>query len=307
MSAPRSGPPARGRALARAAAAVLVALIGVGGGPSSAAQGGEAGPSAAAPGCRRVVTLAPNVVEVVFELGLGERVVGVGEHTSWPPEAAELPRLGGLYDPRLETIVALDPDLAVLLPSQAELAGSLTRLEIPVLTVPHETLEDLEVAIRRIADRCGVEAAGEELIADLRSGLAPREEPLDLDVLVVVGRTSGRIREVYAAGEGTFLGELVARLGLTNVAGPQPYPSLGPESIVAARPEVIVDLMPQALDAAHSAALAVDWRQLGSLPAVESGCLVALGGDHTLIPGPRLPRLYRELETAIDACAGEEP
>lgn len=284
------------------ATALLTLALAQGGAVASVAETERAAETEGAAGCRRIVTLAPNVAEILFALGLGERVVGVGDYTGWPPEAAALPRLGGLYDPRLESLVAAEPDLAILLPSQAELAGSLERLVIPVLTVPHETLADLETAIRAVAGRCGVEAAGEALVAELDRGLAPRAVPMGLDVLVVVGRSAGRIREVYAAGEGTFLGELVARLGLDNVAGSSPYPRLGPESIVAARPEAIVDLEPQPLDPAAAAALAADWRSLGPLPAVASGCVVTLTGDYVLVPGPRLPRLYHDLEAALAPC-----
>src|SRR5689334_1303434 len=74
---------------------------------------------------QRIVALAPNLSETLFALGLGDRVVGVGDFSTWPPEAADKPRLGGLFDANLERIVSLKPDLAVLLPSEKDLAAKL--------------------------------------------------------------------------------------------------------------------------------------------------------------------------------------
>src|SRR6185295_15604866 len=87
---------------------------------------------------RRIVAVAPSAVELLFALGLGDRVVGVGDHVAWPPAATELPRLGGLLDPRLETVATLRPDLAVLLPSERELGERLAALGVEGLVVPHE-------------------------------------------------------------------------------------------------------------------------------------------------------------------------
>ncbi|HEX3127506.1 MAG TPA: ABC transporter substrate-binding protein, partial [Thermoanaerobaculia bacterium] len=149
---------------------------------------------------RRIVALAPNLSETLFALGLGDRVVGVGDFSTWPPEAADKPRLGGLFDANLERIVSLKPDLAVLLPSEKDLAAKLQPLGIEVLTIPNESLADIEKSFTTVADRCGVPDAGARLTADWRTGLAPRPVPGKPRVVISVGRQEGRLADVLVAG-----------------------------------------------------------------------------------------------------------
>jgi iron complex transport system substrate-binding protein len=268
------------------------------------ACGGEPSPRPPA----RIVALAPSAVEMLFALGLGERVVGVGDHSTFPPEAASRPRLGSLFDPNLERIVALAPDLAVLLSSQRELAGRLTRLSVPVLIVESDTLRQTEEAIAAIARRCGVPEAGERLLAELRAGLAPLEPPArpaapGPRVLLSLERQPGRLAEVLSAGPGSFYDELLVRLGAANVladAG-SAFPRVSLETALARQPEVIVEVQLGPLAPAAAARLAEDWRGFPEIPAVAAGRVEVVAGDHALIPGPRLPLLYQELRRAIHA------
>lgn len=265
---------------------------------------GIASAAAAAPP-QRIVAIAPSVVEILFTLGLGERVAGVGDYCRWPPEAAAKPRVGGLFDVRLEAIVALDPDLAVLLPGQAEEGRQLRRLGIDVLTVPHETVADVETAIAAIAERAGVREAGAEVLRRFGDELAADPMTGSPRVLLTVTRAPGGLGDVLVAGPGTFLHELLERLGAVNVFGDAPlaYPRVGADELLRRRPEVIVELQPEPLDARARAALAADWRTLDDLGGVGHGCVRVIEGDYTVLPGPRLPRLYRELRAAVLECA----
>ncbi|MDY7093476.1 MAG: helical backbone metal receptor [Acidobacteriota bacterium] len=258
-------------------------------------------------GPRRIVTLAPSITEIAFALGLEERIVGVGSFANYPPEARAKPRLGGLTDPNLELLVALDPQLAILLPSEDDVAGPLRRLGIEVMTVESETLEDLEQSILAIARRCGVEPAGRALIEELRKELAPRSVGDGVRVMITIGRQPGAPAEVLVAGPGTFLDELLRRLGAVNVfadAGLR-YPIVGLEEILRRDPEVIVELQSASLEAAEAErvedALTADWDRVAGLPAARSGRVELIAGDFTLIPGPRVPKLYRRLAQALEA------
>ncbi len=278
-------------------AAALVASLALVAACQRTASAPEASP-------RRIVAVAPSLTEILFELGLGDRVVAVGDYSRWPPEVESKPRVGGLYDPRLETIVALEPDLAVVLPSEADLAAKLAGLGIEVLTVPSETVDDVARAVRRVAERCGVAEAGEQLAARLERELAPDPLPGAPAVLLSVARERGRLADVLVAGPGTFLDELAARLGAVNVFAdaPIPYPQVGIEEILERRPRAIVELVPEPLDEREARELTRDWERLEGLPAVAAGCVSVVAGEHTLLPGPRLPRLYRELRAALAAC-----
>jgi iron complex transport system substrate-binding protein len=282
---------------ALAAAAALVASLGTG----SAAAAAPA--RAAVP--RRIIAVSPSAAELLFALGLGERVVGVGDYVQWPPAARALPRLGGLLDPRLETVAALRPDLAVLLPSERELGERLSALGVEVLVVPHETLADVERAARVIADRAAVPEAGRRFAASWRRELAPAPLPRRVSVFLVVAREPGALGRPLTAGPGNFLSELLARLGADNVFAdaPLPWPQVSLEEVVARRPQVILELQPRPPTPTEEAALRADWQQLAVLPAVREGRVLVLGAEHALVPGPRLPLLYRELRRVLSAVA----
>jgi iron complex transport system substrate-binding protein len=256
---------------------------------------------------RRIIALTPSLVETLFALGLGDRVVGVGDYSRWPPEVARKPRLGGLFNPNLERVVTLKPDLAVLLPSERDLGAKLRPLGVDLLVVPDESLADVERSFQTIADRCGVPQAGRRLTAEWRAGLAlpPLPGP-PLKVIVSVGRQAGRLGELTAAGPGTFLDELLHRLGAVNAFADAPtlYPQVGMEEVVARKPDVVLELRTDALTPAQTAAIVHDWQALPEIPAVRNGRVEVIAGDHVLIPGPRLPRFYREMREALLRARG---
>lgn len=248
--------------------------------------------------CRRVIALTPSLVETLFALGLGDRVAGVGDYSTWPPEAEKKPRLGGLFNPNLERIVALKPDLAILIPSERDLAARLEPLGVDVLIVQNESLADVERSFHTIAERCGVAAAGDRLATEWRQGLAPSPLPGPPPrVMLSVGRQAGRLGDMTVAGKGTFFHELLERMGAKNAFADAPglYPQISLEEIVARRPDVVLELRAYPVTPEVTAALRSDWRELG-----EGGSRVeVLAGDYVVIPGPRLPRFYREMRETL--------
>lgn len=263
---------------------------------------GEKAPESSS--AERIIALAPGITETLFELGLGDRVVGVGDYSTWPLEAAQKPKLGGLFDARLEAISALQPDLAVLLPSEENLRVQLERLGIEVLTVRSDTLADVETMIGSIAERCDVVERGELLWDQMRRGLAAAPVPGKPRVLLAVGREGGRMADVLVSGPGTHLDELLGRMGAVNAFADAPldYPQVGLEEILQRQPEIVIDLQPSP---GTLGTLTLDWRDLRSQTELAPGCARVVAGDHVLVPGPRLPRLYQELREAILSCEGQ--
>ena len=256
----------------------------------------------------RIIAPAPSVTEIVFALGLGEQVVGVGDYARWPPEVDTKARIGGLFDPRFEEIVALEPDLAILLPSEEALASRMGELGVEVLTVPSETLADVETAIGSISARTGREGEAEALLASFRAELEPQPFAGAPRVALTVTRQVGVLTEILVPGGDTFYDELLERLGVINVFGDSAllYPQVGPEQWLDRQPVAIVELQPKPLSEHQSNSLIGDWHALPELNAVRSDCVTVVDGSHTLLPGPRLPQLYREIRAALVECLGEE-
>ncbi len=272
---------------------LLLAVIACGG----PAQDGAAGTG------RRIVSLAPSITETVFALGLGDRVVGVDDYSNWPAETAALPALGGLFDPNLEAIAALEPDLAIVLPSQRELGERLAKLGIEVLEVPSDSLADVEAAATAIAERCGVPVAGRSLVERLRRELAPAPMADPPTVALVVGRQPGQLATVLVAAPGPYFDELLARLEVVNVfadAG-QPYPQVGLESFVGRRPQALVELQGEPLSPAQRQRLRADWLTAPGFELADA-CVSVIDGYEVLTPGPRLAEVYRRLRHALEAC-----
>jgi iron complex transport system substrate-binding protein len=254
---------------------------------------------------RRLIALTPSVAETLFALGLGERVVGVGSYTTWPPRAAALPKLGGFFDVDLERVVELAPDLAVLTASERDLGRQLRGLGVATLEVKVESLAEVEQSFHSIAERCGVPEAGRALAERWRAGLAPRRLPGAPRVLISVGRSPGSLAQLYVAGPRTFFGEMLARLGAENVLADARtlYPQVGPEEVLARRPEVVLELRTDPAPPAVAAELRRDWEELARLRGGTPPEVVVIAEDYTLIPGPRLPLLYERMAEGI---AGEE-
>lgn len=264
----------------------------------------EEAPAVRAP--RRIVSMSPNLTETLFALGLGDRVVGIDDYSTWPPEARSRPRLGGVLDPNLERIVALAPDLALLAPGERELGSRLERLGVDTLYLGNDTLADVERTFTEVAGRCGVPEAGKRLLAQWQAGLAPRPVPGSPRVLLSIGRQPGRLTDVLVAGPGTFYAELLQRMGAVDIFADAPtrYPEINLEEVVARRPDVILELRSDPATPAKAAALVRDWSRLPELPAVRQRRIFVLGGDYVVTPGPRLPRLYREMRQALARPGG---
>jgi iron complex transport system substrate-binding protein len=263
-----------------------------------------ASPPPSSPAPQRIIALTPSVEETLFALGLGKRVVGVGDYCRWPPETRSLPQLGGLFNPNLERIISLKPDLAVLIPSERDLGAKIGRLGISSLVVSNESLGDVEKSFETIARRCGVPAEGERLAAQWRKDLAPRPLSWKPKVMLSVGRQSGRLVDVLAAGPGTFFDDLLVRLGGVNAFADAParYPQVSLEEVVARAPDVILELRADPVPPDVSAGLVRDWQQLPNVPAVRNRRVIVLAGDYVVIPGPRLPRLYQEMRAVLEAA-----
>jgi iron complex transport system substrate-binding protein len=250
---------------------------------------------------QRIVSLAPSLTESLLALDLADRIVGV---TRYCPEVRGAVKVGGYFDPSFETIVALDPDLVVLMQSHDELQRRFSNLGLATLQVDQHDVQGVLSSLVVIAQRCGVGARGQEVREHLGSALAEVSTAVKgLDrprTLVVVGREpgGGRIGTVWAAAPDTFYDDVVRLAGGVNVidrVGIR-YPELGREGLLALDPDVILDVLADGgarvldLEAAAS-----DWLELGDLAAVRDGKVHLLTEDHVMIPGPRIVETVRSV------------
>ncbi len=264
--------------------------------------------ASAAPPPARIVSLAPSVTEVLFALGLGGRVVGVTSFCRYPPEAARLPQVGGYLDLNLEAIVALGPDLVILIQDHDAAQARLEALGVPTLQVDQGDLDGILRSIEEIAARCGVAERGGELVAGIRGRLEAVEQRVAglprPRTLAVVGREagSGSLATVWVAGTETFYDDVIALAGGVNAAAPSPvaYPEVSREGLLHIDPDVILDLLADLDDrGVAAAAAAADWQELSALRAVRTGRVHLLEHELTVVPGPRVAALVEQVAQAL--------
>lgn len=280
-----AGAPAPAPAAALAALAVLAAC---------ARSAPPPAPSPAPPPAgARLGVLAPAAAETLARLGAAERVVAVGDWVTWPPELAARPRLGSYDAPSAERLLELGVDTLITTASAAGRAerAELARLGIEVVELDTETFEGTLAAIAELGRRVGREAAAEALVEEIRArldGIARRVAGARRPrVLVAVGR-----EPLYAAGPGSHLDELVRLAGGENVVADAgaPWAMVSLESVLARRPEVVLDSADNRPGAARGA-LPGEWARWPFLPAVRDGRVYHLDPARLSVPGPRLPEM----------------
>lgn len=237
---------------------------------------------------QRIISMSPSATEILYGLGVLDRVVAVSDYDTWPASVKNLPHIGGWSTPNLERISALRPDLVVLSDAQNGLVGDqLRRFEVPVAVLPTATLADVDRAIGIAAKATGREAEGARLEHDtdaqlerVRTATQGLSRP---SVLCIVDRTPGELRNVYIATRRSFLGELVELAG-GRLAAPDSssgYAHAGNEEILALNPDVILDIGQK--PAAESV-----WRDFPELNAVRHHRVVAVDEDYVSHPSQRV-------------------
>jgi iron complex transport system substrate-binding protein len=262
---------------------------------------------------QRVVTIAPNAAEIICELGACDRVVGVSKFCVYPPELKERERVGGLFDPNIEKIVILRPDLVVLRGHSESVERVCDSLDIPIYFDETDTMSGIAKCVRDLGKRLGKGDEAERLVERFQSRLdavrkrvGERRRPR---VLITVSRMHGKLANILTSTSGTFLDEMVEIAGGENAFAhlDMTYPQVSPESIVARRPEVIIELMPGADPSAEMLEqLRSEWGALSSVPAVANDRIYFITDDHALIPSPRFTHIVDKLARLLHPeVAGE--
>jgi iron complex transport system substrate-binding protein len=263
---------------------------------------------------QRIVSTAPSVTEILYALGLGDRVAGVTTFCHYPPEATKKPKIGDYLHPSLETIVGLRPDLVVSETSGVRHAERLRSLNLNVLEIDDATLAGIYDSIRRIGQAAGVPRRAEELCARMRADLdAIRAKVAPLPrrrVLFLVGRTPGRIEDLIAAGRASHLNELIEIAGGENVfrGSIAAYGKIPLEELLARNPEVIVDMGEMSetvgVTEAQKRAVVELWNRYPNLAAVRQHRVYAVASDIFVVPGPRVVDAARALARMFHPEAG---
>lgn len=243
---------------------------------------------------QRVVSMLPSLTESVCALGKCSVLVGVDRFSNWPKSVDALPQLGGIADANIEGIARLKPDL-VLLEKSSPLIARLQTLGISVMAFDVQTMADVQRTLRQLDVVLGSSESGAVWdriqldIARAHRSLSPSQK---------AARVYFEVNSApFAAGKSSFIGELLDRLGMQNIATEKmgAFPKINPEFVVKSKPDLIMstEASPKQL------AQRPGWK---SIPAIQENrvCFFsAAQADIVVRPGPRMG----EAATLIADCA----
>lgn len=257
---------------------------------------------------QRIITLAPNITEIAFALDLDDQVVAVTKYCDYPAKVGDLPKVGGFIDPNLEAIVALEPDLVILVSSQQQTIKQLNQLNIPVLAVNNATLVDIKNSISAIGEATQHQQQAQQLLATIEQQInVVRNRVFDLPrpkVMISMGHStnSDQVKSIYIAGQHDFYNDLIELAGGQNSYQNEylKVPSLSIEGILQLNPDVIIDIFPEASD--HNADIdqvKQQWHNLVHINAIKNKRVHIIEENYATIPGPRIFKLLTQMAKLI--------
>lgn len=249
---------------------------------------------------QRIVSMSATATEMLFAIGAGDRVIAVDNFSNFPAETVSLEKLDA-YQPNIEAISALNPDLVIISYDPGNFVEQLTTLSIPVfnagavadLAGAYEQIEQLGALTGQLAEAVQVSGAMQTAIAEIVDGVTKVDPPLtyfyELDPTP------------YTVTSNTFVGGVMALLGLTNIADGveegNDYPQLSAEIIVEKNPDIV--FLADTKCCAQSAETFGARDGFGGLKAVELGSIIGLDDDIASRWGPRLVDLVRAVAEAV--------
>ncbi|MBI2608803.1 MAG: cobalamin-binding protein [Deltaproteobacteria bacterium] len=235
----------------------------------------------------RLISLAPNITEILFALGMGSSVVGVSDFSDYPPEAVKLPKVGGFAGPNIELIAELKPDLVIATadgnPEQS--VTKLNKISVPSFVINPRSYDGIVQSIGKlgiILDRKEVaEKIAEAMNATkvyIQTQVTPLKQPKVLFQL--------NAKPIMSANKNTFVHDLISIAGGINIAAESGinYPKLNAEAIVQKNPDIII----VASDENQFKVIQEQWKTFSSVSAVKNKKIYHINPNIILRPSPRV-------------------
>ena len=242
----------------------------------------------------RIISLAPNLTEILFELGLDKEITAVSSDSDYPDAVVNKTKVGTYWQPDSEAIIACKPDLVITLwfEQQQSVADTLSRLGYNVLILRLEKIDELWPAILKIGAATDYAQQADELVQNIKNKLNRLQRMTantnKTRVLWVIQSEPLRV-----AGRNTFVNELIELAGGENAIGQtvQQYPSISTEELLVCGADVIIQ---SAMDTSNleqqQQAAQMFWKKYPNLPAVKNNRIYVVDSDTMLRLGPRLPQ-----------------
>jgi iron complex transport system substrate-binding protein len=255
---------------------------------------------------QRVISLSPNLTEMIYDMDAQDQLVGDTDYCKFPPDAEKKEKIGGWVNPNFEKMVSLKPDMVVALKFHDKSVNTLRKLKIPVVVLNCDSVADILAAYTQLGKLLGhekrAETAREVLVKRLAAIQKKAKDKKPLSVLFVVGRTPGTVDQVYGVGGKNFINELIQMAGGVNVMANAMtgYPLVSKEELIKSDPDVIVDSVLSHEMKARKAETKNAWDQMPILKAVKEKHVYYFLNEDFLIPGPSMVKLGEFLSDTFE-------
>lgn len=239
---------------------------------------------------KRIISLAPSNTEILFALGLGDKVVGVTNFCDYPEEAKAVEKVGDAFNMNVEKIVSLSPDLVVAIGGMTEVMARLEELGIAVLVLQPTDLESIYQTIELVGQAAGAQDAAQALVAAMRErveAITAKVAGLEERPKVFYELDATDPAKPYTPGPGTWHDQFIRLAGGVNIAGEveMPWVQFSTEEIIVQDPAIIV------LGDANYGVSAADVAQRAGwevIAAVRNGAVYPIDDNLISRPGPRV-------------------
>lgn len=267
------------------------------------------GASARAGAPERIVSITPAGTEILFDLGLGDRVAAVTKYCTWPPEARKKTQLGDIMSVNLESLAVISPDLVVISDMNETLRAQIEKMGYAAVSVNQDNFDEICSSMLRVGEACGIPEIAAKRVEKLRESVRKisatvKKSAVPPRVLICVGRDPAdtTMKTLYVAGARSFYEDLLRAAGAENAFEHDvPYAQISREGLLRTDPDVVLDLIGESgMDADISTEKILEsWEKITDLRAAREGNVAVIRGDFILRAGPRYPEALDAFIRAI--------
>jgi vitamin B12 transport system substrate-binding protein len=249
---------------------------------------------------QRIVALAPHIVEMLFDIGVGENIVGTVSYADYPEAALKIPRIGGYHGIQIEKILELKPDVVIVWPSGNKESDikTMEKMGLKIVYSQPNKLEDVASGLRKFGKLTGHEAQA-EIVANayLQRLLKLRQQYINIKPMKVFYQLWPE--PMRTINKDTLINQLIEVCQGQNVFADNPtaYPQIGIENVIVAQPEVII--LPE--EKSKKEQPIINWQKWPEIPAAKHNRFVRINADLTHRFSTRMLDGIEEMCEKIDA------
>ncbi|MGC9052939.1 MAG: ABC transporter substrate-binding protein [Candidatus Hydrogenedens sp.] len=253
-----------------------------------------------------IVSIGPNITEIIFALGANQQLKGIGDFDDYPPETQNINRIGSYLSPNLEKITALKPATLIVSGEIPQLKELSQQLGIQYYPVPMDTLQQIYDGIIVIGEITHTSNKAKNLVTEMKNNFQKLEEITKnlepVPTLLVVGREPRDLSSIQIAGGQSFLSEILKSAGGKNVYedSTQNYLEISAEQVLSKAPEVIIEFRcGENLTQKQLDTLFLDWKALDSVPGIQKSRIYFILESYGMRPGPRVVNIAQKIATLL--------